>query len=1272
MLTMIRKKFYKKRRNNLINGSFLILIFLSVSLIIQNSPNLQTVEGYSGSFSEDFTTTTYLDGSSTTAEGWGDGFLLSAHKTPEIMGSYPTTSYSLGLDIFGDYAFIADWDNGLKILNISQPNSPTYVSSYDTGYAYDVCVDGNYAYVTDAINSFQVVNITDPSSPDLVGSFNMGVAVDLCISGDFAYLAAGLNGLKGVFLLDPLNPWESDSYSTTGSAVGVCIEANYAFVATNTSGMTIINITRPFSIGYLSSYSSSQVCKVSVSGNFAYIAAGEDGFHVLDITNIRNPYSIFNSDLPVYANDIHIDGDFAYITDKYSENGLLVYDITKPSSPKFLGNCLLPDNALDIHIEGSYAYIACYSAGLQVIEINKVITPSLADSISVSGFNAYNVHVSGDYAYVPGGLEIQIVNISNQNDISIVGSLDFFAVTQIECYDFHVFGDYGYLAFYDDDMFEAGIYAYNLTDPTNPVFLNEFREPGEGYSLDIAGNYLYYAVGSQGMIIVNLEGSQGPSYPIYVDRVSTNGEAYDVCVSGNYAYIADGSSGLFIEDITDIWALSSVASYDIQGNARGIYVSGDYAYVADSSYGLKVINITDPYNPEIVGSCSTVDSAQDVYVSGDYAYIATSTAGITVVNITNPTNPEIIDISGTSGNSKRVIVSGNYAYVASYNEGLEILEVRKNMCDQFESNSIAQSIEIYHEEYISLTSATLTASSSTPDDTSISYFMSADNGIHWEQVTLGVEHYFSNTGNQLKWRAVLSTTDSLETPSISSSAISYTSILNNPSLISPDNAYTTDDNTPIFEWSSVGGTSEYLIQIDTTTGFSSPFINETVPSSSTSYTPISGLGDGIWYWRVAAIDVDGDLGMFSAYRSIVIDAKIPTIDHPDNFDVDYGSINNSITWHPNDNNPLSYNVTKNGALIDEGPWNNEDLTVLFDGEIFGEYLSFVCTVYDVNGYSASDEVVVNVFDFSPPVFYPPDDVTYYFGTTGHNITWIADEPHPVSYSVVRDWVEVVSFGLWDGNPIVVNIDGLSLGNHTYDCYLYDDGSNEAKDTVLVDVTPLNPPSIDHPDDLIVDYGSEGLISWYPIDNNPFYYNITRDGVIVAQGPWNNESINIICDGDVVGATYTYICTVYDEDGYSASDTVFVYVSDLTAPIVNEPLDFYYNEGTTGNNITWIATDPHPGTYFLYLNGILIDADVAWISGTSIIINVDGSTAGIYNYTIEIFDAHGNSFTDTVIVSVVADVPEFNIQQSMILSLLIISLFICSLFIIKRKKIRHNS
>ncbi len=971
------------KSKNKLNGRLMILSLFFSFLTISNPfmDNISVVHGASDTFVEDFTTINYLDVTNTNTSGWGDGSLVSAHKTPEIMGSYPTTSYSLGLDVFGDYVFIADWDNGLKILNISQPKSPIYVSSYDTGYAYDVCVDGNYAYVTDAINSFQVVNITDPSSPVLVGSYNTGVAVDLCISGDYAYLAAGTNGLKGVFLLDPSNPWQSDSYSTTGSAIGVCIEANYAFVATNTSGMTIINITRPFTIGYISSYSSSQVCKVSVSGNFAYIAAGEDGFHVLDITDIRNPYSIFNSDLPVYANDIHIDGDFAYITDKYSENGLLVYDITKPSSPKFLGNCLLPDNALDIHIEGSYAYIACYSAGLQVIKINEEITPALADSISVSGFTAYNVHISGDYAYVPGGITTKIVNISNQNDISIVGSLEFYLEPSFECYDFHVFGDYGYLAFYDGSMFEAGIYAYNMTDPTNPVFLNEFREPGEGYSLDIAGNYLYYAVGSQGMIIINLESSLGPASPVYVDRVSTNGEAYDVFVSGNYAYIADGSSGLFIEDITDIWSLSSVASYDIQGNARGICVSGDYAYVADSSYGLKVINITDPYNPEIVGSCSTVDSAQDVYVSGDYAYIATSTAGITIVNITDPTNPDVIDISGTSGNSKKVIVSGNYAYVADYNEGLKILEVRKNMCDQFESNSNAQSKEIYHEEHISLTSATLTASSLTPDDTSISYFMSADNGIHWEEVMNNTEHSFLYNGNHLLWKAVLTTFNPFISPTVNSLSISYKTILTqSPELFSPNNGLVINDNTPSFVWISVSGASSYQFQIDTSSAFDALLLN--ITADTTTYAITSPLLDDIYYWRVAAIDNDEDIGVFSDYRIVIVDTAFPSIDNPPDIDYPYDLTGNSISWVATDTNPGTYTIYKDGIIEKVDIWESGiAITINVDSLEIGFY-NYTITVLDQAGNSAKDTVIVNVTpavpEFSQSIFFTIVSITAVF------------------------------------------------------------------------------------------------------------------------------------------------------------------------------------------------------------------------------------------------------------------------------------------------------
>ena len=48
--------------------------------------------------------------------------------------------------------------------------------------------------------------------------------------------------------------------------------------------------------------------------------------------------------------------------------------------------------------------------------------------------------------------------------------------------------------------------------------------------------------------------------------------------------------------------------------------------------------------------------------------------------------------------------------------------------------------------------ATLTATEVSTGDYNLSYFMSADGGIHWESVTNGVEHTFTNTGTDLRYK----------------------------------------------------------------------------------------------------------------------------------------------------------------------------------------------------------------------------------------------------------------------------------------------------------------------------------------------------------------------------------------------------------------------------------------------------------------------------------------------------------------------------------------
>ena len=71
-----------------------------------------------------------------------------------------------------------------------------------------------------------------------------------------------------------------------------------------------------------------------------------------------------------------------------------------------------------------------------------------------------------------------------------------------------------------------------------------------------------------------------------------------------------------------------------------------------------------------------------------------------------------------------------------------------------------------------------------------------------------------------------------------------------PNLSSPPDGSTTTDTTPTFSWSSVLGADGYRVQVDDSSLFSSPLINETTYSSY--YTPTTPLSDGTYYWRVRA------------------------------------------------------------------------------------------------------------------------------------------------------------------------------------------------------------------------------------------------------------------------------------------------------------------------------------------------------------------------------------------------------------------------------------
>jgi len=128
---------------------------------------------------------------------------------------------------------VADWNYGLRIINISNPSSPFEVGFYDTpGLAHGVAISSNYAYVADGSSGLRIINVSNPSLPFEVGFCGTADSVyNVAVSGDFAYLANFGAGLRIINVSNPSSPQLVGYYNTPGTAYGVAVVGNLVYVA---------------------------------------------------------------------------------------------------------------------------------------------------------------------------------------------------------------------------------------------------------------------------------------------------------------------------------------------------------------------------------------------------------------------------------------------------------------------------------------------------------------------------------------------------------------------------------------------------------------------------------------------------------------------------------------------------------------------------------------------------------------------------------------------------------------------------------------------------------------------------------------------------------------------------------------------------------------------------------------------------------------------------------------------------------------------------------
>jgi hypothetical protein len=463
------------------------------------------------------------------------------------------------------YAYLAAYDAGLRIVDVSNRQNPTQVGALaTTGFAYGVAVDEEYAYLVTEYQwqqilgyvggGLHVVDISNRAHPTETGYCPIedhyqgptrvieGVATGVVVRNPYAYVAAQAGGLWMIDVSNAGDPQKVKHFMEESSAaVDLAVLDTNVYVADSSNGLRVVDVQPaiPTSVGLYSTIGYFE--NLDVSGGYAYLADGTNGFQVVDVADPTQPRLQASLKGAGWGslNDVQIHGQYAFATDQIFATEqitgtLRVIDVSNPPSPQAVREVSRPGYAHGVDVEGSLALVA--GEGLSLVNVQ---TPAAASWITTctTGGQPYGVAAEGDYAYVAatwGGL--QVVRIKNPQQPERIG---------------------GTTAWYANNVAVSATLCYvaggtflrvmDVADPSVPrqIGYNQFQKGSVvemAQQVALRAGYAYVAA-SGGIHAMNVG---NPSSPVEAGFLHLPEPATDIVFSGEYAYVAAGEAGMYI------------------------------------------------------------------------------------------------------------------------------------------------------------------------------------------------------------------------------------------------------------------------------------------------------------------------------------------------------------------------------------------------------------------------------------------------------------------------------------------------------------------------------------------------------------------------------------------------------------------------------------------------------------------------------------------------------------------------------------------------------
>ncbi len=281
------------------------------------------------------------------------------------------------------------YEDGLCIMDLSNPRNPDVIVETDMdAKPIKISDDGEILFAMyNNSSQIKLVDVSDPESPDIISVLDYGQITDFHVNGDMLSITYGNDQLVMLDVSDPRSPDVVMETNTTDQGVKLSVDENIMAVIDEEGQIELIEISDPDEPEQVSDLDyRGQITAVSIEDDYAFIAGGQRGFMVVDISDIGSPREVGRIRRVINGNQIAIENGYAYVCS--DDRGIHIIDITDPEEPRYCGRIYHQGSNRQIISDGEWLYFQSD----QNIYIYNISNPEEPEQVSViEGISIFQV-----------------------------------------------------------------------------------------------------------------------------------------------------------------------------------------------------------------------------------------------------------------------------------------------------------------------------------------------------------------------------------------------------------------------------------------------------------------------------------------------------------------------------------------------------------------------------------------------------------------------------------------------------------------------------------------------------------------------------------------------------------------------------------------------------------------------------------------------------------------------------------------------------------------